>query len=96
MQNRADARAYGMVTSLDVRVSERWKPTATRAVGTASGTAQDVKVTYADGSSEIKPVSAFRKDRTSQRAQARKVAQAPKITQVERFGLINNIGQDYS
>jgi hypothetical protein len=37
MMIRADARAIGAVTATDVRVSERWRPTAKRAVGTAPG-----------------------------------------------------------
>jgi len=68
-------------------------------VGIAPGTESTsdgtptVRCTYADGTSEVRTVSSFSKVREARRA---KRLQARKITEVERYGLTNNIGLDYS
>lgn len=55
MMVRSDARAQGMVTATNPRVRAPWSTLRDRCVGT------DVKVTYADGSTETRPASSFRK-----------------------------------
>lgn len=99
MAIRADARAAGMVTSQTVRVSPRWAASSPRAVGIATGTSDTsdgptVRVIHADGSTEVRTVDSFRAARTSTRA--RRTTQPREVTQVERAGLVNNIGQDFS
>ena len=77
---RADARAMSAVTALDVRVSERWKPTARHAIGTAFDSngpvltetgGATVKVTK-DGITEYVPASQFRTKREKQHTRSRK------------------------
>ena len=59
---------------------------------TSDGT-PTVLCTYADGTSEVRTVSSFRtnKERQHHRPNRMRV-----VTEVEKFGLVNNIGQDYS
>jgi hypothetical protein len=98
MGNRADMRAAGCVTSTTVRYSPRWAASAPRAIGVAPGAdiadGPSVKVTYADGTSEIKPHSAFNK--RTRRVYKRDTVTPRKQTEVERYGLTNNIGEDFS
>ena len=96
---RSDARAGGMVTSQTVRYSERWKGTSDRAIGVAPGAdpadgpSVRVRNLYDPTVNEVRPVSSFRAERIS--TKAAKVTEV-RQTEVERFGLVNNIGQDYS
>ena len=66
-----------------------------RVYGVAPGTEQTateptVKCTYADGTSAVRTV---RDIRTKGRARTTKITAAPRDTS---YGLVNNIGQDYS
>jgi hypothetical protein len=99
---RADARAMGAVTALDCRVSPRWKQSHPRAIGRATRSDDNsqgptVRVIHADGTEEIRTVASYRKGKQgTSRARRASAPSAPKQTDVERFGLTNNIGQDYS
>lgn len=83
----------------DIRVSPRFKGWPTRVVGIAPGTEDTsdgtptVLVTQRDGSSEVRTVASFRKGRKSA---PRATDTTPRQTEVQRYGLVNNIGQDYS
>ena len=83
MMVRADAKATGMVTAQTTRHTAPWATLRTRCVGT------DVKVTYADGSTETRPVSSFRKSRKSksnQPRQARSSHASNYAARLARFG----------
>lgn len=77
-----------------------------RAVGIATGTSDTsqgptVRVIHADGTTEVRTVSSFRKDRVSSTRQRATATTTVKRTRAlpmtaERAGLTNNIGQDYS
>lgn len=85
----------------DIRVSPDYWERMLRhhCVGIAPGTEDTsdgtptVLCTYADGTSEIRTVASFSRVREARQA---KRLQARRITEVEKFGLTNNIGLDYS
>jgi hypothetical protein len=103
---KADARAMSAVTALTTRVNAPWSSMRTRCVGKALNEAGDdfereyplgtctVRVIHADGTSEVRPVSSFRKGSRATRS----TPPAPPVneTEVEHFGLVNNIGADFS
>lgn len=75
-------RGIGVVSPpMDARVSERWRPTATRCVGTVDNRAvPSVRVTRADGSSEIRTVASFRNRSYNGRTKATQAAAPHRIS----------------
>lgn len=57
---RADARMMSAVTALDIRVSERWKATCDRAIGTVDNLPTPSVAIYKDGVRTVRTVSSFR------------------------------------
>jgi hypothetical protein len=102
MAIRADARAAGLVTAHTTRVAAPWSTMRTRVVGIAPGTESTsdgtatvrVRNLYDESVNEVRSVRSFRGERVSTRAARATVAR--QATEVERSGLVNNIGQDYS
>lgn len=71
----------------NARASERWTATASRCVGTVDGRSiPSVRVIHADGSSEVRTVSSFRKSRDGYTRKATQ-AVAPKQPEALRYNL---------
>lgn len=88
-----DERLHGIVSGTETRVSPRWSATSTRAVGWCEDDSgaivpNGVRVTYADGSTEIRTAGSFRgvREQTSIR-QVRQARQVPDTARIALQGM---------
>lgn len=85
---RADAKAMGAVTAQTTRVTPPWATLRDKCVGVAPGDdgseGCSVLVTQADGTSEVRLVSSFRKGRT-QGTRRTPDTVAPELTEAEKY-----------
>lgn len=96
---RADAKAIGAVTAHTCRASQdSWNTFGSGRVRGFADSTSDIDTVlcynlYNDSPPEVREVSSFRKGGSSK--SKAKVSER-KVTEVERMGLVNNIGADFS
>lgn len=90
MMVRADFRAVAGVTATDVRVAPRWQrtPYITRTAGST------VKVTHADGTTEIRSAASFRPKRDHEATTRRIKRSNARIIETARIGNVK--GMDWT